>query len=88
MELTNSFQDINNIIQQLDFQCVTLEVPHYQCSIDKIRKTDYRLDITDTKLLAEALGSGSTAFITVDQKILKSKNINELIKIAHPAEMI
>lgn len=29
LELTNTFQDINSIIQQLDFRCVTLEVSHY-----------------------------------------------------------
>ncbi|WP_236951094.1 hypothetical protein [Methanobacterium subterraneum] len=46
------------------------------------------MDITDTKLLAEALGSDSAAFITIDQKILKSKNLNELIEIAHPDDMI
>ncbi|AUB59794.1 hypothetical protein BK009_03345 [Methanobacterium subterraneum] len=88
LELTSTFQMINNIIQQLDFQYVTLEVLHYQCCISEIRKIDSRLDITDTKLLAEALGSDSAAFITIDQKILKSKNLNELIEIAHPDDMI
>ncbi len=88
LELTSTFQMINNIIQQLDLQYVTLEVPHYQCCIRKIRNTDSRLDITDTKLLAEALGSDSTVFITIDQKILKSRNLNELIEISHPDNMI
>lgn len=88
LELTSTFQMINSIIQLLDFQCITLEVPHYQCCISRIIKTDSRLDITDTKLLAEALGSKSNAFITVDNKILESKKLNTLIKIVHPGDMI
>lgn len=88
LERTEAFQIINGIIQHLDFNIVTLEIPHYLYCIEKVKKTDSRLDLTDTKLLAEAFGSESSAFITIDKKILDSTRLNTLMKTAHPEDMI
>ncbi len=88
IDRTGAFQDINGIIESLDFSYVNLKLTDYIHCIRKIQEADPRIDITDSKLLAEALCSDSSYFITVDKKILKSKKINELIKIAHPGDMI
>ena len=85
---TGAFQDINAIIETLDFEYVTLKLPDYIVCIEKVIKTDSRIDITDTKLLAEALCSKSSHFITIDKKILKSSKLNNLIKTTHPGDMI
>jgi hypothetical protein len=85
---TGAFQDVNGLIENLDLELVTLKLPYYICCIEKIKKVDSRLDITDTKLLAEALGSGCSAFITVDNKILESMKLNKLIKTVHPGDII
>jgi hypothetical protein len=88
LERTEAFQIINGLIQHLDFNYVTLEISHYLYCVRKIKRYDSRLDITDTKLLAEALGSNCSAFVTIDDKILKSMKISSLIKTVHPEEMI
>ena len=85
---TGAFQDINGLIETLNLKYVTLELPHYISCIEKIKKVDSRLDITDTKILAEALGCESSQFITVDNKILKSQKLNLIIKTIHPGDMI
>lgn len=88
IDRTGAFQDINGVIESLDFSYVNLKLTDHIDCIKKIQDADSRLDITDSKLLAEALCSDSSYFITVDQKILNSKKINELIKTAHPGDMI
>lgn len=88
LERTEAFQIINGIIQNLEFNIVTLEIPYYLYCIDRVKKTDSRLDITDTKILAEALGSNSSAFITIDKKMLESVKLGNIIKTAHPEDMI
>lgn len=85
---TGAFQNINGIIDHLDLGIVTLKIPQYISCIEMIKKADSRLELTDTKLLAEALGSDCTAFVTIDEKILDSKKINDLIKPIHPGELI
>lgn len=85
---TGAFQDINGIIETLDFKYVTLNLSQYVYCIERIKKADSRIDITDTKILAEALCSNSSYFITVDRKILESKKLNTLIKTVHPRDMI
>ncbi len=85
---TGEFQGISGLIDTLNLDYVTPEFPDYICCIEKIRKADSRLGITDTKLLAEALYSKSIYFITTDIKLLESKKLNNLIKTAHPGDMI
>lgn len=85
---TGAFQEINANIESLDLSYVTLNLPDYIGCIRKIRDADSRIEITDTKLLAEALCSDCYYFITVDNKILDSTKINELIKTAHPGDTI
>ncbi|MDO5836342.1 MAG: PIN domain-containing protein [Methanobacterium sp.] len=85
---TGAFQNISGVIDHLNLEFVTLEIPHYNHCIGKIKKADSRLEITDTKLLAGALGSECTAFITIDEKILESRKISELIRTVHPLDVI
>lgn len=85
---TAAFQDINANIESLKLSYVTLKLSDYIKCIRKIQNADSRIDITDTKLLAEALCGDCSLFITVDNKILDSTKINELIKTAHPGDMI
>lgn len=67
---------------------MTLKLSYYLSCIEKIKKADSRLGITDSKLLAEALGNDCNAFITIDEQILKSSKLNDLIKTIHPADMV
>jgi hypothetical protein len=85
---TGAFQNINGVIDHLNLGFVTLKLPYYLSCIEKIKKADFRLGITDSKLLAEALGDDCNAFITIDEQILKSSKINDLIKTIHPADMV
>lgn len=85
---TGAFQDINGLIDNLNLGFVTLKLPYYLNCIEKIKRTDSRLEITDSKLLAEARGSESEAFITIDKKILKSRRINDLITTIHPGDVL
>ena len=85
---TGAFQDINGLIENLNLEFVTLKLPYYLKCIETIKRADSRLEITDSKLLAEALGSKSVAFITIDQKILESRKINDLIKTIHPGDVL
>lgn len=67
---------------------MTLKLPDYLHYIETVKIADSRLGITDSKLLAEALGGKCNAFITVDDQILRSSKINDLIKTIHPADMV
>jgi predicted nucleic acid-binding protein len=84
----NAFYNVNSFIEHLNLKYVTLKIPEYIQSINKVHKTDHRLDITDLKLLSEALGSNADAFITIDKKILKSSKMNKLLKIEHPRNLV
>jgi hypothetical protein len=85
---TGAFQNINGVIDHLNLGLVTLKLPDYLHYIETVKIADSRLGITDSKLLAEALGGKCNAFITVDDQILRSSKINDLIKTIHPADMV
>lgn len=84
----NSFFNITGLIENLLLEYVTLDISYYLQCIEKINTIDPRLDITDTKLLAEALGQGVDTFITTDMKILDSQKINNLVDVKHPEDLI
>ncbi|WP_321421960.1 PIN domain-containing protein [uncultured Methanobacterium sp.] len=84
----NSFFNITGLIENLLLEYVTLDIPYYLQCVEKINYIDPRIDITDTKLLAEALGQGVDTFVTTDNKILSSQKINDLINVKHPTDLI
>lgn len=84
----NSFFNITGLIENLLLEYVTLDISYYLQCIEKINTIDPRLDITDTKLLAEALGQGVDTFVTTDMKILDSQKINNLVDVKHPEDLI
>lgn len=88
IERSNSFRDINSLIENLNLDYVVLDIEDYIKSVKIIKNKDPRLDATNTKLLAEALGYGVDSFITTDYKIIQNQNINELISILHPEDVL
>jgi len=71
---TGAFQNINGVIDYLNLGFVTLNLPNYLSCIERIKKTDSRLGITDSKLLAEALGGECNASLPLMIKSSKAEN--------------